>query len=89
MAVATAMVTGVTSLVVSFHIPENVSKVGDIRSRMIRTLSEFRSSAQGKSGKELDDSEYEFANKFAELKGELLKLRGPAAHLSFTSPTKQ
>src|SRR5262249_6624163 len=26
--VATAMVTGLTSLVVSFHIPENVSKVG-------------------------------------------------------------
>ena len=58
--VATALVTGITSALVSFHVPDNIDKLVDILANMTGTVNEFDYQAEklkgGKSQKEIEDS---------------------------------
>lgn len=58
--VATALVTGLTSALVSFHVPENIDKLVDITGRMTHIVNEFNYDADelkaGRSPEEIDDA---------------------------------
>ena len=54
--VATALVTGLTSALVSFHVPENIDKLVDVVGDMTKTTNEFAYKANILSGgRELDE----------------------------------
>jgi hypothetical protein len=72
--VATALVTGLTSALISFHVPENVDKLVDIVGDMAKIANEFDSQAQklkeGRSKEEIENAyrnDPEFRNKVIDL----------------------
>jgi len=50
--IATALVTGVTSALVSFHVPDNVDKLADVIANMTEVVNQFDYDAEKLKGRE-------------------------------------
>jgi hypothetical protein len=74
--VATALVTGITALVSSFHVPETKDGLIDIYGKIGTRVNSFIHDVRGRSIDETDDARSQYVTDWAVLKIELLKLKG-------------
>ena len=62
--------------------PDNIDKLIDIRTKMSERVNNFEHDARGKSGDELDEVQFKFANDYNKLSSERIKLLGSAGLLN-------
>ena len=72
--IATSLVTGITALTTSFHIPENVNKLIDLDAKFTIQTNNFEHDIRGKSGDEADEIRKKFADDFMALRSEQLRV---------------
>jgi|SRR5215471_21733055 len=84
--IATSLVTGITALVTSFHVQENIDKLIDIYSEMSIISNNFQHDISNKSGNDADDLTNAYNDKFLKLKTELLRIGGSAGRLNTRPP---
>ena len=84
--VSTALVTGITSALVSFHVPDNIDKLIDVYGKIAAITNEYDYRVrvrQGKAGKdEMEALTKKYADEFNAAKLEMLRLGGTAARLN-------
>jgi hypothetical protein len=76
--IATSLVTGITAMVTSFHIPENKDKYITAYGELLRVTNRFEHDTTQKqpNKQEADELEYKFVSDFTNVKLELLKTQG-------------
>jgi hypothetical protein len=75
--VATALVTGITTVVTSFHIPENKDKYITAYGQLVRDMNKFdQARRQAQNSENKDKLLYDFISDFTNIKLEILKAQG-------------
>lgn len=72
--IATSLVTGVTALVGTFHIPDTKQELATISMEITQNVNDFEYVVRGKSADESEQARKNYADSFAKLKGRLLML---------------
>jgi hypothetical protein len=72
--IATSLVTGITALVGTFHIPDTKQELAGISMEMTQSVNDFEHDVRGKSADESEQSRKSYADNFAKLKGRLVMI---------------
>ncbi|WP_210187362.1 hypothetical protein [Methylobacterium sp. 13MFTsu3.1M2] len=85
--VATSLVTGVTALTTTLHIPETIDKYIEVYSNIGTRTNLFKQEARGKTGDELNNVMTDYANDYNKYRIELLKIKGSVGRFGTQTPT--
>jgi hypothetical protein len=87
--IATALVTGITALVTSFHIPESKDKYIAAYGQLVELNNKFEHNIRSAKDDEADTLRFQYSSDFTKIKADLLKVKGSLSLVSTNPPVAQ
>jgi hypothetical protein len=84
--VSTSLVTGITALTTSLHVPDTIDKLIELYIQTGNRVNQFEYDARDKSDYDLNEITKKYIDDYNKLRGEMLLIKGSAGRLNIGPP---